>query len=103
MVIRFPRPRSLPGRWTPMATDPRAEERYVQVGWWDKDRGFMHALHYSTAKSGLTPLYERQWPLDVADHEPDNPQGVWCCDSHRDAYDAERAARSRPLGAKSVD
>lgn len=33
-----------------------------------KDCGFMHALHYSTAKSGLTPLYERQWPLD---DEPD--------------------------------
>lgn len=50
-------------------------DRYVQVGWWDKDRGFMHALHYSTAESGLTPLYERQWPLetDPARDQQDDP------------------------------
>lgn len=43
-----------------------AADRYVQVGWWDKDHGFMHALHYSGPKSGFTPLYERQWPLEDA-------------------------------------
>jgi hypothetical protein len=24
------------------------------------------------------------------DHEPDNPQGVWCCDTHRDEFYARR-------------
>lgn len=28
------------------------------------------------------------------DHEPDNPRGVWCCDTHRDAFRARREDRN---------
>lgn len=31
--------------------------------------------------------------FDGPDHEPDNPQGVWCCDTHRDEFDARQVAR----------
>lgn len=31
---------------------------------------------------------------DGPDHEPDNPQGVWCCDTHRNEFNARQAART---------
>jgi hypothetical protein len=32
------------------------------------------------------------------DHEPDNPQGVWCCAAHRDEFNARRDAGYEACG-----
>lgn len=39
----------------------------------------------------MTPMAKRVLEsicdeAESAEHEPDNPQGVWCCDDHRRAY-----------------
>lgn len=56
-------------------------------------RAFDDAMH----RAGL-----RRVARAMENHEPDNPQGVWCCDSHRDAYYAERAASQRDIGPDPI-
>lgn len=48
---------------------------------WRSGRELFDALHATAHNDG-------------PDHEPDNPQGVWCCDTHRDEFNARQAARN---------
>lgn len=50
-----------------------------------KDQARLRTLCLELQVEGM-PMPPAALALIDDDHEPDNPQGVWCCQEHRDAH-----------------